>query len=406
MSFHQAVMEPVASARVRQFWRRVHLWVALSFGVLLVPIGLSGAALVFSVDIDRLLDPARYAVTGAAMEQTASVYLENAASAAPGAQAAMLRWAAEPGAPIVVVLRGGGEGRSQTSGPMGRFRLAYLDPPSGRVLGVADPRKSLVGFIHSLHADLMAAEFSGREIVGFVGLGLLILTLTGVWLWIPRDKRIIRGLRWRRGAKLSFNLHHMAGVWLAGPLAVMALTGASLSFPQQTRSLIATFAELGPRPTRPGAAALMRRPELDPQRVLELALGAEPGARPTALSTPSEQDKVWRVQLLNANDESRSVLVDDRTSAVKVVPSSAGDAFAAWLRRVHEATHHGPVWRAFGVACGLGPAIFLVTGILMWLRRSGANRRTALEDASKQKKLAPSEVSPVAFGDSQTSQHL
>ncbi|WOJ90215.1 PepSY-associated TM helix domain-containing protein [Methylocapsa polymorpha] len=387
-------MERIASVRVPRIWRQVHLWIALGLGLLIVPISLSGALLVFGADLDRLIDPARYAVTGSTVEQAAGVYLRNAESAASGARAAILRWPADVGAPVTVLLRGG-EGGKQAA-PSGRLWMVYLDPPTGRVLGVADARGSFVGRVHSLHADLMSPDLSGRQIVGFAGIGLLVLALTGIWLWWPRNGNLLKAFRWRRGPKLSSNLHHMLGLWIFAPLALMALTGAYLSFPQQARSLIAAFAEITQRPARQGqGVVLMRLPAQDPQRVVELALESAPGLKLASLSMPTEQEKLWRVQLTGADDEPRSVLVDDRSLAATVAPRPPpGDAFAAWLRRVHEAQHHGPLWRAIAFVCGLSPAIFLVTGCMMWLRRRAAKApqfglRVTVPPASQRVAAAP-----------------
>lgn len=374
-------MRNPSSSRGPRIWRQIHLWIGVGLGVLIIPVCLSGAVLVFSGEIDRWLDPARYAVTGAEAEQTAGVYLGAARTAVPGAQAAALRWPANPGAPVTVLLRGG-EGETG-AGAAGRMRMAYLDPPTGKVLGVADFRSSLIGNIHSLHGNLWVPQFSGRQIVGWVGIGLLTMSISGLWLWWPRKARFVQALRWRRGAKLSLNLHYQLGFWIAAPLAVMCLSGAYLSFPQQSRTLIGFFAETAPRPARQGPGApLLRRPAQDPQQVVEIALRTGEGLRPTALSFPTERDKAWRVQLTDADGEPRSALIDDKTAAATLAPpAAAGDAFGGWLRRVHETDHHGWLWRAIGFLCGLLPVALLVTGVLMWLRRrsgkAAAPRRAA-----------------------------
>ncbi|WP_026606882.1 PepSY-associated TM helix domain-containing protein [Methylocapsa acidiphila] len=367
-------MDPLASPNRRSLWRRIHLWIGLGAGALIVPICFSGVLLVFGEDIDRLLDPARYAVSGPAIGQGIDVYLANAELAAPGGRAATLRWPATSGAPIIVFLRSG-EGEKRTASGAS-LRMAYLDPPTGRALGVVDARASFIGRAHSLHGDLMLPNLSGRQIVGFIGVGLLTLAVTGLKLWWPASRRFLQALWWRRGAKVSVNLHYVLGGWIALPLGLMALTGAYLGFPQQGRALIAAFSELSPRPMRQGpAAALLRRPILDPDRVVALALQTGSSLRPTALVSPTEQDGLWRVQLSDAEDALRVVTVDDATSAVKVEPPpTRGDGVAVWLRQIHEASHHGPIWRAIGVLCGLAPAIFLVTGVMMWLRRRSARR--------------------------------
>jgi uncharacterized iron-regulated membrane protein len=43
--------------KARKLWLAVHLWIALIFGGVVVMIALTGSALVFYLEIDRLLNP-------------------------------------------------------------------------------------------------------------------------------------------------------------------------------------------------------------------------------------------------------------------------------------------------------------------------------------------------------------
>lgn len=354
----------------RRIWRQIHLWIGLGLGILLVPMGLTGVTLVFGGELDRLFAPSRYAVTGSAVEQPAGVYLANAAAAAQGSRAIALRWPRETGAPVTIVLRGG-------AAP-DQARVAYLDPPTGRVLDVADQRGGFVGIAHSLHANLLSADV-GRQIVGWIGVGLLTMVLTGLWLWWRRSVSLHKLLRWRRGPQLSFNLHHMAGFWIAGPLAVMAVTGIIQSFPQQARAVIGFFAEVSPQPARQASAGGgMRQPALDPQRAVDLALQSGEGLQPVSLTPPAGQARVWRVQMAKPDGQSQTALIDDATSALTVAPVASGDAFTIWLRRIHEGKDHGPLWRAIVVVCGFSPTLFFLTGLLIWLRRRHGLKTSAL----------------------------
>jgi hypothetical protein len=96
----------------------------------------------------------------------------------------------------------------------------FLDPPTAAVLDVMEFRSSFFGFLHVFHENLTIPEYSGRQIVGWVGTGLLIMSLTGLWLWWPRGGGFLRGLRWTRSGRFTFNLHHLIGFWISIPLAV------------------------------------------------------------------------------------------------------------------------------------------------------------------------------------------
>ena len=51
------------TSRLRRLWLKVHLWLGIGLAVLLVPVALSGALLVWHDDLDALINPGRYAVT-------------------------------------------------------------------------------------------------------------------------------------------------------------------------------------------------------------------------------------------------------------------------------------------------------------------------------------------------------
>src|SRR5712671_6799157 len=68
------------AARLRTVLWTLHRWVGVGYAVLLVPIAISGALLVWHDHLDVVIHPARYAVTGAQVVQP-SAYLASAATA-------------------------------------------------------------------------------------------------------------------------------------------------------------------------------------------------------------------------------------------------------------------------------------------------------------------------------------
>src|SRR5262249_48441931 len=179
------------SARLRALWWRLHRWIALTLALLLVPIALSGALLVWHDELDALIHPGRYAVTGAEQIEP-SAYLASARSAlGTDAQPAAVRVPADDGWPVGVMARAAARGEG---GPP-RIVNVYLDPPTARVLDVLDFRSSLFGWLHRFHENLTIPEYSGRAIVGWAGVGMLVLALTGLWLWWPRGGGLLGGLR-------------------------------------------------------------------------------------------------------------------------------------------------------------------------------------------------------------------
>ena len=71
-------MADIPATNVRRFWFTLHRWIGASLAALLIPISLSGALLVWHEQIEALLNPQRYAVTGSQILPP-SAYLESAA---------------------------------------------------------------------------------------------------------------------------------------------------------------------------------------------------------------------------------------------------------------------------------------------------------------------------------------
>jgi uncharacterized iron-regulated membrane protein len=358
-------MSSSSDARRRRLWRNVHLWVGLGLAALLVPVSLSGALLVWHDHLDALVHPARYAVIAGDALAPAALIDKGVTALGHGHEPFGLRMPKDAGWPVTVMARE--QRRGERAGRQ-RLLTVYLDPPTGRVLDVVDFRDSLIGFLHRLHENLTIPELSGRAIVGWSGVAMLALALSGIYLWWPRNAPFLRGLRWRRAATLSFNLHHLLGFWVALPLAVVSATGVYLGFPQQGRQLLSAVAPMTPQQRGGFAAPPLRDRRLDADRVLALALAAAPDARPAAIFLPSQQNGSWRVQLRHGGSETlATVLVDDRTGAAMTVTPRSGDRVQQWIRWLHEGSHSGPIWRIVVFICGLLPTVFAITGLMIWL---------------------------------------
>jgi uncharacterized iron-regulated membrane protein len=187
---------------------------------------------------------------------------------------------------------------------------------------------------------------------------------------VARNAGFWRGLRWRRGPTISFNLHHLLGFWIALPLAVVSATGVYLGFPQQARDLLGSIAPMTPQQRGGFAAPLLIDRWLDIDRARDIAFEAVTGTRLTAIFLPTHQTGAWRIQLRESNAEGvTTVLVDDRRGTARRLTPQSGDRVAQWIRWIHEGSHSGPVWQAVVFACGILPAIFVITGLLVWLRK-------------------------------------
>jgi uncharacterized iron-regulated membrane protein len=350
--------------RLRGFWFQVHKWIGLSLALLIIPISLSGAALVWHDWLDGLINPQRYAATGDAALGPAAYAASARTALAPGDRIASIRYP-EQGAVIVAAVRPGAGRPARTN--------VWLDPASGRVLDRASADAGPVRFIHALHGSL-AVPGLGRTIVGWIGIFMFCSCLTGLWLWWPITGSLRRGWRWKRQNSANANLHHLVGFWVLLPLAMLSFTGAWISFP-------GLFGGGGPERPRPVRAQPLERTALTADRALSAARRFATGA-PVGITWPTDQSGEWTIAFARAGG-SAEVAVDDATGKAMPPRPPRPETGARLMRRLHDGTGMGPVWRILIFLGGIIPAILAVTGIVMWLRSRGW--RAAL---AKQRKAA------------------
>jgi uncharacterized iron-regulated membrane protein len=378
-----APMTPSRWQYLQRLWRNIHLCVGVGISLLLVAIGLSGSLLVWHDRLDALIHPARYSV-GDGPARPASDHLA-AAGAAVGTefQPFVVRFPDSAPSPVTVSARG----TSREGGARPRILTVYLDPATARVFDVVDFRSSFIGILHRFHENLTVPEYNGRDIVGWAGVAMLTMSLTGLYLWWPRGGRWVRGFRWRRGPGILSNLHHVLGVWISVPLAVVSLTGIYLGFPAQGRAVLSSFAAMTPQQRGGFGAPLSRQTRLSSDQALDAALAAVPDGQPAAIFLPTRQSQAWRVQLRQGEGDARvTVLVDDRSGTTTARQPLAGDRVAAWIRWIHEGSRGGAIWQVVVFLCGIFPLVFAVTGTAIWLQRRArraANARMPAIEASQ-----------------------
>lgn len=354
---------------VRNLWFQTHKWIGLILAVLIIPISLTGSALVWHEPLEHVLYPERFAVAGPAALAPAAYAEAARAVLANGERLSSLQLPRGAGEPVVASAsqprKPGAQGRP------GRTTI-FLDPADARVIDRTTDG-GILQVLHVLHGSLMVPGL-GRQIVGWIGVAMLLSSLTGLWIWWPTVGSFVRGLRWRRHRNLDSNLHHQLGFWIALPLAVLSLTGAWISFPMFFGSLVG---EGGGRGRGPDRAALFRaRPLEQPETPLAAALAAAAGeaeGRVVRIGWPTDLKPDWTVEVAMPGGPA-TVTVKDAGGAAALEPAGEGRpraGTARLMRRIHDGNGMGIVWQVIIFVGGIIPAILAVTGIIMWWRARG-----------------------------------
>jgi uncharacterized iron-regulated membrane protein len=354
--------------RLREIWFQVHKWIGITLAILIIPISLTGSALVWHDALDAALNPERSSDVRPGLPPSA--YAQAALrEAAPGEKLVSLAYPEEPSAVVATLARPtppGGGGRPVRT-------ILYLDPQDGRLLDRSASNEGAVHVMHVLHGSLMMPGV-GRQIVGWIGVAMLLSSLTGLWLWWPLKGGFARGLRWQRQPATSANLHHQGGFWICLPLAVLSLTGAWISFP-------AFFASLSGDPAPPSAAERARRmgaapiaeTRLTPDAVLASSSKFQTGPL-TTINWPAGEKAEWKITYQRDGGPAE-VTIADATGEAKGPKPPQPETTGRLMRRIHDGTGMGPLWQAIIFIGGIIPALLAITGLLMWWNVRQRKRR-------------------------------
>ncbi len=375
---------------LKRLWRNIHLWLGIGLFILLVPVALSGAILVYHDDIGEYLSTPSGAVAPSKPTDLTLAIANARKAAGDGFTPMFIGFPEDDRVPLTVALRG-----PAVKGERPVRLTATIDRHDARVLNVVDFRRTFFGFMHVFHENLTIPDY-GRSIVGWTGVAMLTLSLTGLYLWWPRRGQWSRAFAWRRSPATSSNLHYMTGFWICFPLTLISLTGIYLAWPQQGRELLSSVAPMTEQQRGGPRAPIMANTTRSPAEIFAVA-SARPNSAVDSIAYPNPQTGAWRVRLREAGKaEPVTILINDRSGDVSVVQPLSGDRTASWIRWLHEGSHSGEIWRFVVFLSGIMPAVLGVTGILIWLRQRRQCALVKNGTSSVPAKKSPAPVSGAA----------
>ena len=114
------------------------------------------------------------------------------------------------------------------TGKFGHKTSSFIDPYTGDVTGIIKADNGLMYKVRKLHGELLMGGF-GTKIVELVASWMVVLILTGLYVWWPAKRWRWQGFfvpRWKMGKRILFrDLHSIGGFWISG-LLLLVLAGA------------------------------------------------------------------------------------------------------------------------------------------------------------------------------------
>jgi uncharacterized iron-regulated membrane protein len=376
------------------FW--IHLIAGSIAGTVILVMSVTGTLLTFQQSVLQVVERSQrfVAVPPGAARLDIDTLLQRVRAAFPGAQATTVTLTSDPEASISVALGTG---------------VVFVNPYTGELLGTGSVRtrafyRTLTNWHRWLAVDA-EHRATARAITGACNAAFLVLAITGLYLWWPRQwtlKHFSAVTRFRSGLTgkaRDFNWHNVIGFWCAPVIVILTATGMVISYPWAS-NLVYTLTG-SPRPATNGraggagsaAAADAQRPRATP--------GAEtPSAVVTAsleslVARAEERVPSWRTMIIRLsarpagpvsfsisdrnhwNGFARSTLTLNGATGAEAsfesyAGTSRGQKLRGWMRFAHTGELGGRVGEAVAGLASAGGAFLVWTGISLAIRRLAA----------------------------------
>jgi uncharacterized iron-regulated membrane protein len=208
-----------------KYWiGKIHLWLGLASGLIVVFLGITGCMLAFEREIESVTTGYRYIKNEQQPFLPPSALKAQAQQALPGKLPHSVSYFPEDRAAEVAFF----------AAEPSYYYIVYLNPYSGKVLKVKNMDRDFFRIILMGHYYLWLPPAVGQPVVAGATLIFVIMLITGLVLWWPRNHAARKqrftvkwNARWRR---VNYDLHNVLGFYITWIILITALTGLVMGF--------------------------------------------------------------------------------------------------------------------------------------------------------------------------------
>lgn len=346
----------------------LHRYIGILAGLVVCIVGITGSLLVFESELDRSFQP--YQIFPQAELLPHQQLITAAQQVHPELKPHRITMPESIDRPYTVMM----------ADPDDRYTDVWLDPYTGKVLGTKPWQQTLGGWLIELHVHLFAGDL-GEQIVGIAGIALLLLGITGIFLWTGwRKLKLGFKIRWQaRWQILNYDLHNVGGIISVLLLSLVAFTGAAMVYWTPVEAGLRWLIPSVPTPEVTSQVVAGKIP-LTADEILDIARQKFPTARLYKFfpaKTPAATFKVW-LHLAGESDFTKDVKLDfDRYTGTLLKLEDARnvqivDRILAAQYTLHVGHYGGIVTQVLYALIGIAPLGLFVTGAIIWWSRTYA----------------------------------
>ncbi|MFC5448904.1 PepSY-associated TM helix domain-containing protein [Paenibacillus aestuarii] len=361
----------------------IHLFFSLMLGLFIVTTCTTGSLLLIEPEVERWMHPIGHKPSSG--DVGILTIKQQADALSPDLKTDRIELPAQDGFYHVHIAKEGGKGG----------RLVYGDPGTGEVFGqVQEARMEPFATIYDLHRYFLLTNMIGKapaaSFVGFLGAGMMVILLTGIYMWWPGIKKWALGFRIiRNRGKLAhhMSLHKTIGIVSIPVLLVITLTGVINAYEKSIPAWIG-FKAKEEVPASAMQSKSKDQPILPVDKVAELVHTKYPDSQLIKIQLPAKVGQTYQIGLresFGASSASNSTVYMDASSGeviYKTNPNLAINIYNTWRKGLHFATWGGETTKLIYFLFGMMPLVLMITGVAMWRLKARARKRQSKKNTA------------------------
>lgn len=354
----------------------LHLWLGLVAGIVLIVVALTGCILAFEDELTPIIYAHEQKIEPAEVKLSVDSLVSIAKSTYPKKKIFRLYLPAEQNRSVKVTFGTKKKG----------YDFLYINQYNGKILSKGKENNRFFAVVLNLHRFLLAGTV-GKTITGISCAITFFMTLSGLYLWWPGNKKALKQrLKIKTDAsnkRLNWDLHAVGGFYAMIFLFVITLTGLIWSYDFVENLMFKIFD--GKKET----TELVKEPEGKIKKqadiyesVINSTNSVYPYSGEIMITFPDKKGKPFLVSKENSESvihRVNQVYLDSRTAMIIKPLAFNSLSLGTQIRKMNKPIHTGSIlgWptKIIAFLTALITASLPITGFLIWFGRGKKKKR-------------------------------
>lgn len=372
--------------KAKKIFAWLHLWVGLTVGLIFSIAAATGAILVFEDELDPLLYPSLYYAQSNNDAYQLPLSIDSLYNLA-------LQYAKGAAINSLVIREKTNHQEAvffQTRGDRLTRHLFSINPYTGKLQQDIKGKQHLFTFSEELHRQLLMGK-TGKVITGICCLSYLVILITGLFLWWPKNSKILRQrlkIKWdAKFKRVNWDLHAVAGFYSLPILFLIAFTGLTWSYKWFNNGIFFIFDGKGPQKELIHSGENKSQQKGSLEQMYSQTQRLLPYSSDVTLYFPEDAINLVRVSKEQHHASTANVvdqLFFDRNTGELVkkelyATRSKGMKVRRLIFPIHTGSLYGlPTKLLAFLSCLIGSSL-PITGFIIWLKRKNKKKNSKIK---------------------------